>query len=76
MDGSRPIDAGVHVALLSIFGVVLGIGIGICIKPCVDRHNNKLKNQSQASTISGDRGLEAWSSAANRWEGCPLVCRC
>ncbi|CAB1118839.1 unnamed protein product [Ectocarpus sp. CCAP 1310/34] len=59
----------VHVALLSIFGVVLGIGIGICIKPCLDRHNKMLNQKSQASTISGDRGLEAWSSAANSNNG-------
>lgn len=51
-------------ALLSVFGLILGIGVGICIKPCVDRHNMRIKKSSGA--IAGDRGLEAWSSSANR----------
>lgn len=61
-----PVLPGTHVALLSIFGLILGIGIGICVKPCVDRINNKSKS-SNARAVSGDRGLESWaSSAGNR----------
>eukprot|EP00903_Cladosiphon_okamuranus_P015188 g14041.t1 len=59
------VDDGVgstHVALVSVFGLILGIGVGICIKPCVDRHNQKMKASS--GSVSGDRGLESWTSSA------------
>lgn len=49
-------------ALLSIFGLILGIGCGICLKPWVDRHNKKIKSSS--GSIAGESGLEAWSSSA------------
>ncbi|CAN0053053.1 unnamed protein product [Scytosiphon promiscuus] len=65
IDDKEAVDDGIggtHLALLSVFGLILGIGCGICLKPWVDRHNKKIKSSS--GSIAGESGLEAWSSSA------------
>lgn len=62
-------DTGVHVALVSIFGIIFGIGVGLCMKPCLDKYTNGGKGGTVHTT--GDRGLEAWSQSNN---GCVCLC--
>ncbi|CAN0253730.1 unnamed protein product [Pylaiella littoralis] len=58
---------GVHVALVSIFGIIFGIGVGLCMKPCLDKYTNGGKGGTVHTT--GDRGLEAWSQSNNGTNG-------
>lgn len=45
---------------MSVFGVILGVGVGLCIKPFIEKYKKKAKGSNH---ISGERGLEAWSQS-------------